>query len=300
MVYTAHMKRKKRKGRSKADIITGILYGIFGLLVLAVLYGVGNLAYALMGETVGNHYYASLAEKVAPGDTVDFAKLAAENPEVRAWVRLADTAIDLPVVETTDNSFYLTHRFDEKKNKLGTPFIDAGNLGDFSDRHTVIYGHALSSGAMFGSLWEYENPNYYTRHPNIQLFLPDGRQLTLQVFACSRVEGVRSAIPISFNSEASFRSFVDGLTASSAFSSNVQVSSSDRIVSFCVVLPDGGDGRILVSCKVVDGGAVTTITGGETQDVTEVPVETAQTPTTEEPTTEEPATEEPATEEAVG
>ena len=282
------MKRKKRKGRSKADIITGILYGIFGLLVLAVLYGVGNLAYTLMGETVGNHYYASLAEKVAPGDTVDFAKLTAENPEIRAWVRLAETAIDLPVVETTDNSYYLNHLFSEKKNKLGTPFIDAGNLGDFSDRHTVIYGHAVSSGAMFGSLWEYENPNYYTRHPNMQLFLPDGRQLTLEVFACSRVEGVRSAIPISFDSEASFLSFIDGLTASSAFSSNVKVTSSDRIVSFCVVLPDGGDGRILVSCKVVESGAVTTITGSGTQEATEVPTE-APVEISEEPATETPA-----------
>ncbi|MEA4871043.1 MAG: class B sortase [Christensenella sp.] len=259
------MKRKKRKGRSKADIITGILYGIFGLLVLAVLYGVGSLAYTLMGATVGNHYYASLAKTVAAGDTVDFAKLAAENPEIRAWVRLPDTAIDLPVVETTDNSFYLNHRFDEKKNKLGTPFIDAGNLGDFSDRHTVIYGHALNSGAMFGSLWEYENPNYYTRHPEIQLFLPDGRQLTLAVFACSRVEGVRSAIPISFPDEASFLALIDQLTAASAFSSNVKITSSDRIVSFCIVLPDGGDGRLLISCKVIDGGAVTTIAGGATQ-----------------------------------
>ena len=259
------MKRKKRKGKSKADIITGILYGIFGLLVLAVLYGVGNLAYTLMGATVGNHYYASLAEQAAPADTVDFAKLSAVNPEIRAWVRLTDTAIDLPVVQTTDNSFYLTHRFDEKKNKLGTPFIDMGNAGDFSDRHTVIYGHALSSGAMFGSLWEYENPNYFARNPQIQLFLPDGSQLTLAVFACSRVDGVRSAIPIAFSDEATFLSFIEGLKASSAFTSNIEVTSSDRIVSFCVVLPDGGDGRMLVSCKVIDGGTVTTLSDSDTQ-----------------------------------
>lgn len=273
------MKRKKRKGKSKADIITGILYGIFGLLVAGVLYGLGSLAYTLMGTTVGNHYYASLAEQAAPADTVDFAKLSAENPEIRAWVRLTDTAIDLPVVQTTDNSFYLTHRFDEKKNKLGTPFIDMGNAGDFSDRHTVIYGHALSSGAMFGSLWEYENPNYFARNPQIQLFLPDGSQLTLAVFACSRVDGVRSAIPIAFSDQAAFLSFVEGLKASSAFTSNIEVTSSDRIVSFCVVLPDGGDGRMLVSCKVMDGGAVTTVTNDDTQttpiDLTsEAPAET--------------------------
>ena len=181
------MKRKKRRSRSKADIITAVLYGIFGLLVAGVLYGAGRGAYALMGETVGNHYYASLADTAAPADAVDFAILAKENPEVRGWVRLADTAIDLPIVKTTDNDFYLDHRFDEKKNKLGTPFIDAGNVGDFSDRHTVIYGHALKSGSMFGSFWEFENPNYFMRHPELQLFLPDGTQKTLAVFSCSRV-----------------------------------------------------------------------------------------------------------------
>jgi len=275
MVYTAHMKRKKRRSRSKADIITGVLYGIFGLLVLAALYGIGRGAYALMGVTVGNHYYASLAEKAAPADTVDFAQLGKENPEVRAWVRLKDTAINLPVVKTTDNSYYLTHRFDEVRNKLGTPFIDAGNVGDFSDRHTVIYGHALSDGSMFGSLWEYENPNFFSRNPEIQLFLPDGSQKTLQVFACSRVDGTRGSIPIAFSGETDFLSFIDNLNETSAFTSNVKITSSDKIVSFCVVLPDGGEGRLLVSCKLVDGASVTTINDTITP---EAPLETTQAP----------------------
>lgn len=261
-------------------------------MVLAVLYGAGRLAYSLMGVTVGTHYYASLAEKVAPDDTVDFTALAAENPEIRAWVRLEDTAIDLPVVETTDNSFYLTHRFDEKRNKLGTPFIDAGNAGDFSDRHTVIYGHAVSSGALFGSLWEYENPNYYTRHPEIQLFLPSGEKLTLAVFACVRVEKVRSAIPIAFSDEASFLAFIDDLHEGSAFTSNVKITSSDRIVSFCIVLPDGGEGRLLVSCKIVEDGSVTTVTPTTTEETAIVTATEAPTAAaTEAPT--EAATEAP-------
>ena len=139
-----------------------------------------------------------------------------------------------------------------RRNKLGTPFIDAGNTGNFSDRHTLVYGHALKSGAMFGFLWEYENPNYVSRHPQIILDLTDGRRLTLDVFACSRMEGVRSAIPISFETEASFLSFIDDLHETSAFFSNVKLSSADRIVSFCVVPPNGGgraDARELPHCR---------------------------------------------------
>jgi SrtB family sortase len=272
------MKRKKRRKRSKADIITAALYVIFGILVAGALFGVGRGAYALMGATVGNHYYASLAEKAAPADTIDFTQLQTQNPEVRGWVRLPDTAINLPIVKTTDNEFYLNHLFNEKKNKLGTPFIDAGNVGDFSDRHTVIYGHALKNGSMFGSFWEFENPNYFMRHPELQLFLPDGTQKTLAVFACSRVEGVRSAIPIAFSDESAFLSYIEELMAFSAFSSNVKVTSQDRIVSFCVVLPDGGEGRLLVSCKLVDSAATIGATTLAPVEATAAPVETSTAP----------------------
>lgn len=267
---------KRRKRRSKADIITGVLYVIFGMLVLGVLYGLGSLAYTLLGTTVGTNYYAALAEDMRVDDTVNFAALTAKNKEIAGWVRLDDTAIDLPLVHTTDNSFYLTHRFDEKKNKLGTPFLDANNAGDFSDRHTVIYGHAVRSGAMFGSLWEYENPNYFQRHPKILLYLPDGRQYALAVFACSRVPGLRSSIPVSFSGDDAFLAMVDNLRTLSAFSSSVQVASTDRIVSFCVVSPDGGDERLLVSCKIEESAADATIaTTTQAPESTQAPAETA-------------------------
>lgn len=273
LVYTAHMKRKKR--RTKADIITGVLYVIFGMLVLAALYGLGSLVYTLLGTEVGNSYYADLAEDMRAENTVNFAALAAKNPEIKAWVTLDGTAIDLPIVHTSDNAFYLTHRFDEKKNKLGTPFIDAGNTGAFTDRHTVIYGHAVRSGAMLGSLWEYENPNYYQRHPEMTLSLPDGRQWTLAVFACARVPGVRSEIPISFSSDAAFLSMIDELRESSAFTSGVKVEGTDRLVSFCVVSPDGGDERLLVSCKIVESAGGASV------------IEQATQPTAPEPTAQE-------------
>jgi len=271
--YTAGMKRKKK---TRADIITSILYVVFGLIVAAALYGLGTLVYSLLGTTVGNSYYAGLAEDVHVGDSVDFSALSATNPEIKAWVVLDDTAIDLPVVQTTDNSYYLTHRFDEKKNKLGTPFIDMSNLGDFSDRQTVIYGHAVKSGAMFGSFWEYENPNYYKRHPELKLYLPDGKQYTLAVFSCARVESARSAIPLSFSSENAFLTYLDELHELSAFDSDVSFDEGDRIVSFCVNLPDGSDdGLLLVSCKLV--GDSSDAQDADEADTTQTQTDTAET-----------------------
>jgi sortase B len=249
------------------------------LVVVAALYGLGSLDYSLLGTTVGNSYYAELAEEVRAEETVDFSTLTAKNPEIKAWVVLDDTAIDLPIVQTSDNAYYLTHRFDEKKNKLGTPFIDAGNLGDFSDRHTVVYGHAVKSGAMFGSFWEYENPNYYRRHPELKLYLPDGTQYTLAVFSCARVEGVRSAIPLSFSSENAFLAYLDELHELSAFDSTVTFAEGDRIVSFCMSLPDGSeDGLLLVSCKLVGDDPIVQTADEETAEQTQTDILEQESP----------------------
>lgn len=251
------MKRSKNK---KADVITAILWALFFMLVAAAAFGLGKLGYALLGTTVGNSYYASLADQMRPNDTVNFTALHASNPQIKAWVTLPNTAVDLPIAQTSDNAFYLTHRFDGKKNKLGTPFIDAANAGDFSDRHTVIYGHAVKSGALFGSLWEYENPNYYKRHTSMTLYLPDGTQRTLTVFACARVPGVRSYVPVSFSGDDAFLGYVNELRSLSAFDSGVTVSASDRIVSFCVC-PQGDERvRLLVSCVAGSGAPTETIT----------------------------------------
>ncbi|HRX58968.1 MAG TPA: class B sortase [Eubacteriales bacterium] len=267
------MAKSKQK---KADVITAVLYVVFGLIVAAALFGLFMLGRTLLGSVFGNAYYANLAEDVHSGESVDFTALAAENPQIKAWVTLDDTAIDLPIVQASDNSYYLTHRFDGKKNKLGTPFMDAANIGDFSDRHTVIYGHAVKSGAMFGSFWEYENPNYYKRHPELSLYLPDGSQYTLSVFACSRVDAVRSAVPVSFSSENAFLAYIDELHELSAFTSNVAITADDHIVSFCVCLPNDEEQLLLVSCKLTTPGAATALSDGTSITIGDTDTQTGE------------------------
>ena len=74
--------------------------------------------------------------------------------------------------------------------------------------------------------------------------------------------------------------FIEELRAVSAFTSNVKVAASDQIVSFCVVLPDGTEGRLLLSCKLTQSSGVTI---GETaeqplEQTTQAPAETTQAP----------------------
>ena len=105
---------------------------------------------------------------------VDFALLRDTNPQVAGWLYCPDTPIDLPVAQGTDNEWYLCHLFDGTPNNTGTLFVDAENAEGFSDPITVIYGHNLKNGTMFGTLTRYKDPEYLEAHPAFWLLTPEG------------------------------------------------------------------------------------------------------------------------------
>lgn len=132
----------------------------------------------------GTDTYSRTASKVTKkaadtGDThcpitVDFDALKAENADVVGWLYCADTPINYPIVKGKDNAEYLHKLIDGTRNSSGTLFIDFRNNDDFSDANTIIYGHAMKNGSMFGTLSRYKNADYYKAHPTMWLLTPNG------------------------------------------------------------------------------------------------------------------------------
>lgn len=81
---------------------------------------------------------------------VDFESLQSINPEVIAWIQIPALDISYPVAKGTDNAYYLHHMINGETNKSGSIFMDYHNQEDFTDRNTIIYGHNMRDGSMFG------------------------------------------------------------------------------------------------------------------------------------------------------
>ena len=113
---------------------------------------------------------------------VDFEALQEINPDIVAWIYLEDTKINYPVVQGDDNSYYLKHTFEGKRNSAGCLFLDNRNQKVFSDRHSIIYGHHMKSGTMFSDLDKYKKQAFYDDHPTILLMTPN-QNYTIEVFA---------------------------------------------------------------------------------------------------------------------
>lgn len=84
--------------------------------------------------------------------SVNFVPLREKNPEIVAWLSFPVVDIDIPVPQTTDNEYYLSHDVDRKPNRMGWVFIDARSNIEHLGYNTVLYGHNLANLQMFGSL----------------------------------------------------------------------------------------------------------------------------------------------------
>lgn len=106
--------------------------------------------------------------------SVNFDYLTETNPDIIGWLYSEDTPINLPVVQSKDNDYYLYRMIDGNWNSSGTLFADCRNARDFTDNNTVIYGHNMKNKEMFGTLANYKEQEYYEEHPVMWLLTPKG------------------------------------------------------------------------------------------------------------------------------
>ena len=91
--------------------------------------------------------------------------LQKQNSEIVAWIEIKNTKINYPVVQGSDNSYYLNHNYKKKYSVNGAIFLDKDYVWDPPSSNLLIYGHHTT----FKDLLKYENKNFYKKHPTIRL-----------------------------------------------------------------------------------------------------------------------------------
>lgn len=88
---------------------------------------------------------------------IDFKELKSINPDVAGWIYMeALPDISYPIAQGDDNEFYLHHTYKKESIFAGSIFVDCKNSKDFSDQNTIVYGHNMKNGSMFGTLKNYK------------------------------------------------------------------------------------------------------------------------------------------------
>lgn len=125
-----------------------------------------------------------------PERNLDWEALHDINPDIYAWVYVPDTAVNYPVLQhPTDNSHYLEYNIDGTKGYPGCIYSEDYNTKDFTDPHTVIYGHNMKDGTMFASLHNFEDPELVSQDHYIFIYTEE-KDYAYQIFAAYRFAGI--------------------------------------------------------------------------------------------------------------
>ena len=113
-----------------------------------------------------------------------YKKLFSQNKSLIGWIKIDDTNIDYPVMQTVNNEYYLDHNYNQQYDKNGSIFLDKDCDITNPGSNMIIYGHHMKSGKMFGNLKLYSNKEYYEKHPIIQFdtIYEEGRYQIMYVF----------------------------------------------------------------------------------------------------------------------
>ncbi len=180
---------------------------------------------------------------------IDFDSLAGIYPDIRGWLRLEGTRVDYPVMQSKDNDYYLNRAVNGIWNKVGTPFMDFRNKGDFSDRLTVIYGHYMGDGSMFTEIHNYKSQKFFDEHPYIDLYTPAGSYRILPV------AGVYQNVEywdftFDYETDDAFLHQIDNWKAVSTFRSDTAYDAADRFVVLTLCTYDVENSRFLLIGKL--------------------------------------------------
>ena len=219
-----------------------------GLILLMLLYGGYSLWDTAM---VFNGAFLSsdlLQFKPAAGDpdsNPTLAELQAINPDVLGWLTIDDTHIDYPVVIGETDMEYVNKDVYGDFALSGSIFLDSDNARDLSDAYTLVYGHHMDNGAMFGDVVEFVNTDYFESHPSGTLYLPDATY-TIEIFACVQVDAFDSMIydPLAQNGDVSeLLHYVDEIAVQSRY---IGVQPTDKVIGLSTCAEAETNGRVVI------------------------------------------------------
>lgn len=232
--------RLMKKSKKKLDFIIPII--AIAVIVISIV----RLYVIYSGYSAGEKEYSQLQSKVVSEDKgtpdveekskepdlqIDFDTLRQINEDVVAWLYYAPLTISYPVVQGEDNEHYVHYTFENEKNTMASIFMDYRNKADFSDYNTIIYGHNMKNGSMFGSLKKLsQDPTICEENPYVYIYTDTGVQ-QYQIFALCSIKASSDIYEL-MQDEPSYKEYKDLIRANANYYVKIDESTmeSDRML----------------------------------------------------------------------
>jgi len=168
---------------------------------------------------------------------VDFKTLENINSDFEGWLYVPGLSISYPVVLGTDNDYYLTHTFQKGENSAGALFLDQATTNPFENYNTIIHGHNMKNGSMFGKLKNfYRDTKTYADNPYFYVYT-DGKAYKYFIFSYYVTNATSDTYQLP-GSEEAYQSYKDYVTKSAVYQELEGIPDSAPIVTLSTCYGD--------------------------------------------------------------
>lgn len=209
-----------------------------------IRYAAGRTEYQQLLKTAGD-----VAGRNTRSEEVNYLEgenyLLAKNTDYIGWIQIDGTSLSYPLVREREDGYYLTHTFSGEENPCGTIFMDQ-NCVLLQGGNTILYGHNMKDGSMFGMLKKFKTPEYLKDHGLVRVFA-GGEEHIFRIFACVLAEeGKTPAYTVTFGSMEERLAFIDQMKQESVVSTEYVPQPADIFLTLSTCTGPGGRDRLLI------------------------------------------------------
>ena len=177
-----------------------------------------------VGSSYSSAYYINYSQI--------FEELLKKNTDTVGYLSVNNTKINYPVVQASTNSYYLNRDFNKRKNSMGWIFMDYRNNAKDLDKNTIIYGHNIKQGIMFGTLKYALNSSWYKKESNqVITFNTPTKNMKWRIFSIYRIPATEDYLKTEFESDEEYKEFLNMLKNRSIYNFNVELNESSKILT---------------------------------------------------------------------
>jgi sortase B len=181
---------------------------------------------------------------------VDINALKEENSDTIGWIQVLGTNINYPIVQYSDNKFYLKHDYLKRSNSGGWIFLDYRNDLNSLQDNTIIYGHRRYNQSMFGTLKNVLTDSWLSNTDNhIIKISAENSNYLFQVFSVYSIPNETYYLQNTFDTKDDYQEFLNTITNRSIYNFNTSINSDDKILTLSTCHNDGE--RLVVHAKLI-------------------------------------------------
>lgn len=207
-------------------------------------------------NNIDNTINDTLTPTVKTERMIKLEELQKENSDIVAWLEIENTNINYPVLQGTDNSFYMNHNYKKNNSSSGAIFLDKDYSFELPSTNLLIYGHNMKNGTMFRDLLKYQKKSFFDEHPTIR-FTTNKEDSIYEIIAVfkskvyykSEKNVFRYYYFINATNEDEFNEYVNNAKKASLYDTSKTANYGDTLLTLSTCAYHTKDGRFVVVAR---------------------------------------------------